>query len=80
MEATPQLKMNTKSNEGKEGNLTCLLTTSLEPGIFTRVMTVVGLSQPLMCVLSTKLGHLKNVTNNYFSDEQKIVTTCQFSL
>lgn len=43
-----------------------------------RVMTILG--EPLLCVLSTKLGNLKNVTNDYFSNEEKIVTKCQFSL
>lgn len=43
-----------------------------------RVMTI--LREPLMCALSTKLGHLKHVRDNYFSGEGNIVSKCQFSL
>lgn len=77
-EAAPQVKTNSKSNGEKKKKLECSLTTSCEPDIFNRVRTILG--EPLICVLSTELEHLKNIINNYFGNEQKILTKCQFLL
>lgn len=75
--AAPQVKTNTKSNGGKKKKLKCSLTTSWEPDIFTQGDDNL---EWVFDVCSFHKIRAFEKCQNYFSNEQKIVTKCQFSL